>query len=90
MTPTVHDNHSKEFEKDPAGFDTSASVAEIGGRNVPEDISALSEEEYNAIVKKIVRKADCVIMLVPMHSISLQDMTETQAYYRCPVHPQLH
>jgi hypothetical protein len=62
MNPINHDNNSKEFEKDPAGLETSASVAEIGGRGVPEDIAALTEEEYNAIVKKIVRKADCVIM----------------------------
>lgn len=62
MNPTSHDNNSKDFEKDPVGLETSASIAEIGGRGVPDDIAALSEEEYNAVVKKIVRKADCVIM----------------------------
>lgn len=60
MNHTEHDNISKEFEKDNVGIDTA--VDEVGGRSVPEEIAALSEAEYNLVVKAIVRKADCVIM----------------------------
>lgn len=63
MNPITHDNSSKDFEKD--AVDVSASVDEVGGaRPANEAIAALSEAEYNLVVKKIVRKADCVIMYV--------------------------
>jgi hypothetical protein len=60
MNPTAHPNNSKDFEKD--AIDVSALEADGLGRSIPEDIAALSEADYNATVKKIVRKADCVIM----------------------------
>jgi hypothetical protein len=59
----AHPNISKEFEKDPV--DISALEADAPNRGVPEDIAALSEEDYNATVKRIVRKADTIIMSVP-------------------------
>jgi hypothetical protein len=59
---TNHTNNSKDFsEKDP--IDVFALEADTG-RSIPDDIAALSEEDYNATVKRIVRKADCVIMWV--------------------------
>ena len=63
MNQTQHSNNSKEFEdKDNVGLDSA--VDEVSGRAVPEEIAALSEAEYNLVVKAIVRKADCVIMWV--------------------------
>ena len=60
MNPPAHPNNSKDFEKDP--IDVSALEADGHGRSMPEDIAALSQSDYDATVKKIVRKADCVIM----------------------------
>ena len=59
---TIQRTESKDFEtKEPV--DVTALEADIA-RGVPEDIAALSVEDYNATVKRIVRKADFVIMLV--------------------------
>jgi hypothetical protein len=58
---TIHPTESKEFDtKEPV----DVSALEADTRGVPEDIAALSEAEYNLTVKRIVRKADCVIMSV--------------------------
>jgi len=58
---SIHRTESKDFDtKEPV----DVSALEADNRGVPEDIAALSEEDYNATVKRIVRKADCVIMLV--------------------------
>jgi hypothetical protein len=60
MNP-IHRTESKDFDtKEPV----DVSALEADTRGVPEDIAALSEEDYNATVKRIVRKADCVIMSV--------------------------
>jgi len=58
---SIHRTESKDFDiKEPVDI----SALEADTRAVPEDIAALSEEDYNATVKRIVRKADCVIMSV--------------------------
>lgn len=58
---TIQRTESKDLDtKEP--IDVSALEADT--RGIPEDIAALSEEDYNATVKRIVRKADCVIMSV--------------------------
>ena len=58
---SIHRTESKDFDtKEPV----DVSALEADTRGVPEDIAALSEEDYNATVKRIVRKADCVIMSV--------------------------
>jgi len=58
---SIHRTESKDFDtKEPV----DVSALEADTRAVPEDIAALSEEDYNATVKRIVRKADCVIMSV--------------------------
>lgn len=69
---TILRTESKDFDtKEPVDI----SALEADTRGVPEDIAALSEEEYNATVKRIVRKADCVIMSVPVLIIFWVDLT---------------
>lgn len=60
MNP-INRSESKDFDiKEPV----DVSALEADTRGIPEEIAALSEEDYNATVKRIVRKADCVIMFV--------------------------